>query len=59
MFFCLQRVNNSNKKDPKILQFLQKFHSNIKTISKGIEDSSNVKKLNALAENMIKEFNIV
>lgn len=52
-------VNNLEKKDPKILQFLQKFHSNIKTISKGIEDSSNVKKLNALAENMIKEFNIV
>ena len=51
-------VNNLEKKDPKILQFLQKFHSNIKTISKGIEDSSNVKKLNALAENMIKEFNI-
>ena len=51
-------VNNLEKKDPKILQFLQKFHSNIKTLSKGIEDSSNVKKLDALAENMIKEFNI-
>ena len=51
-------VNNLEKKDPKILQFLEKFHSNIKTLSKGIEDSSNVKKLDALAENMIKEFNI-
>ena len=51
-------VNNLEKKDPKILQFLQKFHGNIKTLTKGIEASNNIKKLEVLAENMIKEFNI-
>ena len=40
------------------LKFNLKHLLNIKTLTKGIEDSNNVKKLEVLAENMIKEFNI-
>lgn len=51
-------VNNPNKKDPKILQFLEKFHPNILTLTKGIEKEVDKVSLKLLAENMIKEFNI-
>jgi len=51
-------VNNTLKKDPKILQFLEKFHPNILTITKGVEKEVDVVSLRLLADNMIKEFNI-
>ena len=51
-------VNNTLKKDPKILQFLEKFHPNILTLTKGVEKEVDVVNLRLLADNMIKEFNI-
>ena len=51
-------VNNPSKKDPKILQFFEKFHSNILTITKNIENDIDKNSLKLLANNMIKEFNI-
>lgn len=51
-------VNNPNQKDPKILQFLEKFHPNILTLTKGVEKEVDKVSLKLLADNMIKEFNI-
>ncbi|MBP7741979.1 MAG: ankyrin repeat domain-containing protein [Aliarcobacter sp.] len=51
-------VNNSNKKDPKILHFLEKFHSNVINLPNNIEKSVDQNNLNFLANNMIKEFDI-
>ncbi|MGE0050282.1 MAG: ankyrin repeat domain-containing protein [Arcobacter sp.] len=51
-------VNNTSKKDPKILKFLEKFHQNIIDLSKGVEKELDKANLNLLANNMIKEFNI-
>lgn len=51
-------VNNNLKKDPKILQFLEKFHPNILTLTKGVEKEVDIVNLRLLADNMIKEFNI-
>lgn len=51
-------INNSNKKDPKILKFLEKFHSNIINLTKGVEKEVDVVNLRLLADNMIKEFDI-
>jgi ankyrin repeat protein len=51
-------VNNPLKKDPKILQFLEKFHPNILTLTKGVEKEVDAVNLRLLADNMIKEFNI-
>ena len=52
-------LNNPNKKDPKILQFLEKFHSNILTLTKNVDKEIDVVSLRLLADNMIKEFNII
>ena len=51
-------VNNNLRKDPKILQFLEKFHPNILTLTKGVESEVDVVNLRLLRDNMIKEFNI-
>lgn len=51
-------INNPNKKDPKILQFLEKFHSNIINITDDVEKEVDKVSLKLLADNMIKEFNI-
>lgn len=51
-------VNNPFHKDPKILQFLEKFHPNILNLSKGVEKEIDSVNLRLLAGNMIKEFNI-
>lgn len=52
-------LNNPNKKDPKILLFLEKFHSNILTLTKNVDKEIDVVNLRLLADNMIKEFNII
>lgn len=51
-------VNNSFKKDPKILTFLEKFHVNILNLENGVEKEVDKANLKLLADNMIKEFNI-
>ncbi len=51
-------VNNTMKKDPKILQFLEKFHPNILNITQGVEKEVDKVNLTLLRDNMIKEFNI-
>jgi ankyrin repeat protein len=51
-------VNNSIKKDPRILQFLEKFHSNILTITENVENGVDKNNLKLLANNMISEFDI-
>ena len=51
-------VNNPFKKDPKILQFLEKFHPNIINLTSNIESSVDKNNLNLLSSNMIKEFEI-
>jgi ankyrin repeat protein len=51
-------INNPNKKDPKILKFLEKFHSSIINITDDIDSSIDKNSLHQLADNMIKEFNI-
>lgn len=51
-------INNPTKKDPKILHFLEKFHTNIINITNGVEKEVDKVNLNHLAQNMIKEFNI-
>ena len=51
-------VNNTMKKDPKILQFLEKFHPNILNITQGVENEVDKVNLTLLRDNMIKEFNI-
>ena len=51
-------INNPFKKDPKILQFLEKFHSNIINITQNIEKGVDKNNLKLLANNMINEFNI-
>lgn len=51
-------LNNPTKKDPKILLFLEKFHSNILNITQGVEKEVDKVNLKLLADNMIKEFDI-
>jgi ankyrin repeat protein len=51
-------VNNPNKKDPKILEYLKKFHQNIINITDNIDKTVDQNSLQQLADNMIKEFNI-
>jgi ankyrin repeat protein len=51
-------INNPNKKDPKILHFLEKFHPNIINITNNIENSVDKNSLKQLADNMINEFDI-
>ena len=51
-------INNPFKKDPKILQFLEKFHPNIINLTTSVESSVDKNNLNLLASNMIKEFEI-
>lgn len=51
-------INNPFKKDPKILQFLEKFHSNIINLTNDVENTINKNNLKLLADNMIKEFDI-
>ncbi len=51
-------VNNPMKKDPKILKFLEKYHSNIINLTKGVEKEVDKANLKLLADNMIKEFGI-
>ena len=51
-------INNPFKKDPKILQFLEKYHPNIINLTSNIESSVDKNNLNLLSSNMIKEFEI-
>jgi ankyrin repeat protein len=51
-------INNPLKKDPKILQFLEKFHPNIVNLTKDIHSEIDMVNLRLLADNMQKEFNI-
>ena len=51
-------VNNPNKKDPKILEYLKKFHQNIIKITENVDKTVDQNSLQQLADNMIKEFNI-
>lgn len=51
-------INNPNKKDPKILKFLEKFHQNIINITNGVEKEVDKLNLQHLADNMIAEFDI-
>ena len=51
-------INNPFKKDPKILQILEKFHPNIINLTSNIESSVDKNNLNLLSSNMIKEFEI-
>ena len=51
-------INNPFKKDPKILQFLEKFHPNIINLTTSVESSVDKNNLNLLSSNMIKEFEI-
>ncbi len=52
-------LNNPNKKDPKILQFLEKYHTNILNMDKNVEKEVDAVNLRLLRENMIREFNII
>ena len=52
-------LNNTNKKDPKILQFLEKYHTNILNMDKNVEKEVDAVNLRLLRENMIREFNII
>ena len=52
-------INNPNKKDAKILQFFEKYHSNILSLDKNVEKEVDAVNLRLLKENMIKEFNII
>jgi ankyrin repeat protein len=51
-------INNPNKKDPKMLEYLKKFHQNIINITDNIDKSIDKNSLQQLADNMIIEFNI-
>jgi ankyrin repeat protein len=51
-------VNNSHKKDAKILEFFSKFHKNILNIEDGVDNELDRKSLRLLANTMIKEFDI-
>lgn len=51
-------VNNPEKKDPKMLNFLEKYHNNILNITDGVEKEVDKINLKLLANSMIKEFNI-
>ena len=51
-------VNNSHNKDPKILEFFEKFHKNIINIEDGVKSELDRKSLRLLANAMIKEFDI-
>jgi len=51
-------INNSFRKDPKILKFLEKFHQNILTLTNDAETEVDALNLRLLADSMIKEFNI-
>ena len=52
-------INNPNKKDAKILQFLEKYHANILNLDKDVEKEVDAVNLRLLKENMINEFNII
>jgi len=51
-------VNNPHKKDPKILQFFEKFHKNIINIEDDVKNEVDRRSLRLLANAMINEFNI-
>jgi ankyrin repeat protein len=51
-------VNNNLKKDPKMIQFLEKFHPNILNLTKDTNSEIDSVSLRLLTENMINEFNI-
>jgi len=51
-------VNNPHKKDPKILQFFEKFHKNILSIEDDVKNEVDRRSLKLLANAMIVEFNI-
>lgn len=52
------QINNPLKKDPQILKFLEKYHSNILTLTKDAQSEVDALNLRILADTMIKEFNI-
>ena len=51
-------INNPYKKDPKILDYLKKYHQNIIKITENVDKTVDQNSLQQLADNMIKEFNI-
>ena len=52
------QINNPLKKDAQILKFLEKYHSNILTLTKDAQTEVDALNLRLLADTMIKEFNI-
>lgn len=52
------QLNNTLNKDPQILKFLEKYHSNILTLSKDAQTEVDALNLRLLADTMIREFNI-
>jgi ankyrin repeat protein len=52
------QLNNPLNKDPQILKFLEKYHSNILTLSKDAQTEVDALNLRLLADTMIREFNI-
>lgn len=52
------QINNPLKKDVQILKFLEKYHSNILTLTKDAQTEVDALNLRLLADTMIKEFNI-
>ena len=51
-------INNPYKKDPKILDYLKKYHQNIIKITENVDKTVDQNSLQQLADNMIKEINI-
>lgn len=51
-------VNSPTKKAPYILNFLKKFHKNVKPLIENTRNPSDKKKIKLLIENMSKEFDI-
>lgn len=51
-------IDNSIKKHPSILKFLEKFHSNLLSLSKKAKNEIDEEKLKRLVDNMKKEFEV-
>lgn len=51
-------VNNTDEKDPKMLEYFKKFHNNVLNLTNGIESEVDRTNLNLLINTMKKEFEI-
>ena len=52
-------IENSEKKHPNILKFLQKYHLNLLSLAQKSKNELDRKKVEELVSNMKKEFNII